>query len=81
MFGSRINWFRVAVTEYLYHARSGVSDIVYPETGGGGDWTDGQLTSGGVGSLQEQVSSLRTQLGRLQGTVDQVASGKLPIGG
>ncbi len=54
-----------------------MSDVVYPETGGGGDWTDGQLTSGG--SLQEQVSSLRTQLGRLQGTVDQVASGEFPI--
>jgi hypothetical protein len=30
-FGSGINWFRVAVTEFLYHARSGVSDIVYPD--------------------------------------------------
>ncbi len=76
-FGSVINWFRVAVTEFLYGSRSGVSDVVYPETGGGGDWTDGQLTSGG--SLQEQVTSLRTQLGRLQGTVDQVASGELQI--
>jgi hypothetical protein len=26
-----INWFRVAVTEFLYHARSSVSDIVYPD--------------------------------------------------
>jgi hypothetical protein len=75
-FGSGINWFRIAVTEFLYHARSGVSDVVYPETGGGGDWTDSQLTSG---SLQDQVSSLRTQLARLQGTVDQVASGELQI--
>jgi hypothetical protein len=75
-FGSGINWFRIAVTAVLYHVRSGVSDVVYPETGGG-DWTDGQLTSGG--SLQDQVSSLRTQLGRLQGTVDQVASGELQI--
>jgi hypothetical protein len=56
-----------------------VSDVVYPETGGGGDWTDGQMTSSS--SLQEQVTSLRTQLGRLQGTVDQVASGELPIVG
>jgi hypothetical protein len=74
-FGCGVNWFRIAVTELLYDARSGVSDVVYPETGGGGDWTDGQLTSSG-GSLQEQVSSLRTQLARLQGTVDQVASGE-----
>jgi hypothetical protein len=79
VFGSRINWFRVAVTEFLYHARSGVSDVVYPETGGGGDWTDSQVTSSG--SLQDQVSSLRTQLSRLQGTVDQVSSGEFPIVG
>ncbi len=75
--GDWADGFGQVVTEFLYHGRSGVSDIVYPETGGGGDWTDGQLTSGG--SLQEQVSSLRTQLGRLQGTVDQVASGELQI--
>jgi hypothetical protein len=77
--GSSYFRFRIAVTKFFNHARSGVSDVVYPETGGGGDWTDGQLTSGG--SLQDQVTSLRTQLGRLQGTVDQVASGELPVGG
>jgi hypothetical protein len=30
-FRSIINWFRVAVTEFLYGSRSGLSDIVYPD--------------------------------------------------
>jgi len=48
---------------------------MYPETGGGGgEWTTDQLT--GSSGLQDQVNSLRTQLDRLQGTVDQVASGE-----